>query len=140
MIVLDTNVISEAMKAEPDPQVVTWLNRQAAGTLFLSSVTLAELLFGVVSLPDGRRKSALQQALADILALFEGRLLSFDREAAQAYATMAVRARDEGKAFPIPDAYIAAIASATSCAVATRDVSPFLGSHVPTVNPWEPEA
>ena len=139
MIVLDTNVVSEAMKPEPDAHVRAWLNRQAAGTLFLSSVTLAELLFGVLSLPDGRRKRALQLALTDILALFDGRILTFDGEAAQEYADMAVRARDEGKAFPLPDAYIAAIASATSCVVATRDVSPFVNSHVPTVNPWDPE-
>ncbi|MCL2089928.1 MAG: type II toxin-antitoxin system VapC family toxin [Micrococcales bacterium] len=137
MIILDTNVVSEAMKPNPDPQVTAWLNQQPAGTLFLSSVTLAELLFGVGSLPEGKRKRTLQQALDELLTLFDERVLPFDRDAAAEYATMATRARREAKAFPIPDAYIAAIASVAGCAVATRDVSPFAHSHVLTINPWE---
>lgn len=72
MIVLDTNV-SEAMKPEPNAAVRAWLNGQASETLFLSSVTLAEVLFGIAALPGGRRRNALTQALGGLMVLFEGR-------------------------------------------------------------------
>ena len=69
MIILDTNVVSEAMKPEPHPKVVAWLNRQSAETLYLSSVTLAELLFGIAAFPAGKRKDRLAQTLERYLAL-----------------------------------------------------------------------
>lgn len=77
MIVLDTNVVSEAMKPEPNAAVRAWLNEQAAETLYLSSVTLAELLFGIRALPVGRRKNMLGQTLDGLLEMFEGRVLPF---------------------------------------------------------------
>ncbi|MBB2711074.1 UNVERIFIED_ORG: hypothetical protein GGE53_002720 [Rhizobium etli] len=91
MIVLDTNVLSEAMKPTPHSAVRSWLNEQVAETLYLSSVTLAELLFGIGALPDGRRKTALTETLGGILELFQDRVLSFDAEAARHYADLAVR-------------------------------------------------
>ncbi len=83
MIVLGTDVISEAMKPEPHPAVRAWLNEQAAETLYLSSVTVAELLFGIGALPPGRRKDMLAQALDGLLALFRNRVLPFDIDAAR---------------------------------------------------------
>lgn len=136
MIVLDTNVVSEAMKPEPDPGVRDWLDEQAAETLYLSSVTVAELLFGIGALPDGRRKQKLAAALDGLLALFEGRILPFDTRAARCYADLAVAARVAGKGFPTPDGYIAAIATAHGFAVATRDDSAFRAAAVPFVDPW----
>jgi len=82
MIILDTNVLSEAMKPMPDPAVLAWFDRQVATTVFISSVTVAELHFGVSLLPDGQRKKGLVTALEGALALFEDRVLPFDREAA----------------------------------------------------------
>jgi len=83
MIVLDINVISEAMKPESDQTVRAWLNQQAAETLYLSSVTLAELLFGITALPVGRRKNMLVKALDGLMELFEDRVLRFDTDAAR---------------------------------------------------------
>ncbi|MDG4553719.1 MAG: type II toxin-antitoxin system VapC family toxin [Candidatus Competibacter sp.] len=137
MIVLDTNVVSEAMKATPNPVVLAWLDEQAAETLYLSSVTLAELLFGIGVLPAGRRKEALTQMLDGLLALFEDRVLAFDTAAARCYADLAVTARAAGKGFPTPDGYIAAIAKARGFTVATRDVAPFKAASLNVINPWE---
>ena len=137
MIVLDTNVVSEAMKATPNPAVLAWLDEQAAETLYLSSVTLAELLFGIGVLPAGRRKEALTQMLDGLLALFEDRVLAFDTNAARHYADLAVTARAVGKGFPTPDGYIAAIAKARGFTVATRDVAPFKAVGLNVINPWE---
>lgn len=137
MIVLDTNVVSEAMKPEPSPSVRAWLNEQAAETLFLSSVTLAVLLYGIGTLAAGRRKAALEGALEGLLVLFGERILPFDIEAARCYAELATRARAAGRGFPTPDGYIAAIATAHRYTVATRDTSPFQAAGVPVINPWE---
>lgn len=138
MIVLDTNVVSEAMKAQPNPAVRAWLDGQIAETLFLSSVTLAELLFGIAALPAGRRKIALGQILEGLLALFGDRVLAFDVDAARHYATLAAAARAAGKGFPTADGYIAAIATSRGFMVATRDVSPFEAAGLTVINPWEP--
>jgi predicted nucleic acid-binding protein len=136
MIVLDTNVVSEAMKAEPNAAVRAWLDAQAAETLYLSSVTLAELLFGIGTLPSGRRKEALTQTLDGLLALFGDRVLPFDTDAARNYAELAVTARASGKGLPTPDGYIAAIANARGFSVATRDVAPFQTVGLNVINPW----
>jgi len=138
MILLDTNVVSEAMKAQPSPAVQAWLDEQAAETLYLSSVTLAELLFGIGAMVSGRRKDALTQTLDGLLELFRDRVLSFDTDAARHYARLAVIARAAGKGFPTPDGYIAAIASARGFTVATRDVAPFQAAGLNVINPWEP--
>lgn len=137
MIVLDTNVVSEAMKPEPDAVVRGWLDEQVAETLYLSSVTVAELLFGIGALPDGRRKQNLATALDGLLALFDGRILPFDTDAARRYAYLAVAARLAGKGFPTPDGYIAAIATAHGFMVATRDASAFSAAGVPIIDPWK---
>ena len=137
MIVLDTNVVSEAMKPEPDAVVRGWLDEQVAETLYLSSVTVAELLFGIGALPDGRRKQNLATALGGLLVLFDGRILPFDTDAARRYADLAVAARLAGKGFPTPDGYIAAIATGHGFMVATRDASAFSAAGVPIIDPWK---
>ena len=124
MIVLDTNVVSEAMKPEPHPAVRAWLNDQAAETLYLSSVTLAELLFGIGTLPAGTRKDMLTQSLDGLTRLFRDRVLPFDVDAARHYAELAVKAKTGGRGFPTPDGYIAAIAASRGFIVASRDTAP----------------
>jgi len=136
MILLDTNVVSEAMKPELHPSVRDWLDAQAAETLFLSSVTIAELLFGIGALPKGRRKAKLTATLDGVLELFAGRILPFDLAAAQRYADLAVKARAAGKGFPTPDGYIAAIAAAHGFAVASRDESAFRAAGMTVIDPW----
>lgn len=137
MILLDTNVVSEVMRAEPHPAVLAWLDNQAAETLYLSSVTLAEILFGIEAMPAGRRKSALAEVFSGIFAVFDQRILVFDVEAARRYAGLAVKARAAGKGFPVPDGYIAAIAAAKGFQVASRDTAPFHAAGVPVINPWD---
>jgi predicted nucleic acid-binding protein len=137
MIVLDTNVVSEAMKPEPDPTVRNWLNDQSAETLFLSSVTLAELLFGIGVLPAGKRKDMLAKALDGLMGLFRDRFLPFDIDAARHYAQLAVSARISGRGFPTPDGYIAAIAVSRNFIVASRDTAPYEAAGVVVVNPWK---
>lgn len=136
MIVLDTNVVSEAMKPQPDAAVTAWLNDQAAETLYLSSVTLAELLFGIRALPMGKRKSLLDCALTEMLELFENRILPFDIDAARHYADLAVTARNGGRGFPTPDGYIAAIAASRGFVVASRDTTPYEAGGLKVINPW----
>ena len=137
MIVLDTNVVLEAMKPEPHPAVRAWLNAQAAQTLYLSSVTLAELLFGIAALPAGERKDMLAKVLDGLLGLFRDRVLPFDTDAAKRYAELAVMAKTGGRGFPTPDGYIAAIAASRGFIVASRDTVPFEAVGVPIINPWE---
>lgn len=136
MILLDTNVVSEAMKPEPDPAVRDWLDEQAAETLYLSSVTIAELMFGIGALPRGKRKDKLTAALAGVLTLFPDRILPFDTDAARRYADLAVKARAAGKGFPTPDGYIAAIAASREFAVASRDSSAFMAAGLAVIDPW----
>jgi toxin FitB len=137
MIILDTNVISEAMKPSANPTVLSWLNAQAAETLYLTSISLAELLFGINSLPDGKRKNTLSAALDGLLALFGDRILSFDNSAARSYAQIATHARTTGKGLPLPDGFIAAIAEAKGFMVATRDTAPFEAANLRVINPWD---
>jgi predicted nucleic acid-binding protein len=137
MIVLDTNVVSEAMKPEPHKAVRAWLNDQASETLYLSSVTLAELLFGIAALPAGRRKDMLAQILDGLMGLFRDRVLPFDTDAARRYAELAVMAKASGRGFPTPDGYIAAIAASRGFIVASRDTAPYEAVGVSVINPWE---
>jgi hypothetical protein len=136
MILLNTTVVSEAMKAEPQVEVLHWLNDQVAETLFLSSVTLAELGFGVGALPDGQRRRRLEQALTGVIDLFADRIVPFDSVAARCYADLAVRARLAGRGFPTPDGYIAAIAAARGWVIASRDTAPFAAAGLHVIDPW----
>lgn len=137
MIVLDTNVVSEAMKPEPHSAVRAWLNGQAIETLYLPSVTVAEMMFGIGALPAGKRKDMLAQALDGVLRLFRGRVLPFDIDAARCYADLAVTARASGRGFPTPDGYIAAIAASRGFMVASRDTAPYEAVSLRVINPWD---
>jgi predicted nucleic acid-binding protein len=136
MILLDTNVISETMKPSPSPAVISWLDQQKAETLFLSSVSLAELFFGVAALPQGKRQQQFQKHIETIGEMFKGRVLNFDLDAAKSYAELAVLAKSKGMGFPTPDGYIAAIASSKRLIVASRDAGPFEAAGLNVINPW----
>ncbi len=140
MIILDTNVVSEPMKAGGDRRVRDWLDDQFAETLYLTSISLSELLLGVEVLPDGKRKEGLAAALTELLVqLFGPRILPFDQQAATVYATRVSRARASGRAISMADGQIAAIAAVHGFTVATRDTAPFIAAGVLVVNPWEIE-
>ena len=137
MILLDTNVVSEPMRSNPDPGVVAWLDAQAAEGLYLSTISLAELLLGIENLPSGKRRKALAASLdSQLIALFGGRILSFDPQAAKLFPKLVMRARRRGYAVAAADVQIAAIATLHGLTVATRDVSPFEAAGVPTIDPW----
>src|SRR5687768_10301408 len=112
MIVLDTNVISEPMKAQGNPAVLTWLDRQVPETLYLTAVNLAELFVGIAMLPRGKRKKGLDAALSALIPrLFGARVLPFDEMAAKAYALLIARARAARNTITVADGQIAAIAA-----------------------------
>ncbi len=137
MILVDTNVVSEPLRGAAEPRVAEWLDSQALETLYLSAITVAELRFGVRSLPAGRRRDRLDEDLeGQVLPMFAGRVLSFDLAASQAYAELMAEARSEGRTIPVSDGYIAATAAANGMMVATRDTSPFEAAGLRTVNPW----
>ncbi len=139
MIILDTNVVSEPLRPEPEPAVLAWLDAQAPATLYLTSITLAELLAGVAALPAGRRRNKLGQALTEqVLPLFEGRVLAFDMPAARAFAQVHAGAQAAGNPIGFADAAIAAIARAHGYALATRNVRDFNGTGVEVIDPWLP--
>ncbi|HEY0890265.1 MAG TPA: type II toxin-antitoxin system VapC family toxin [Nocardioides sp.] len=138
MIILDTNVISELMRATPDPSVVAWADRQSEATIFVTAITLAEIRFGLASLPAGRRRAALSAAFEDgIRPTFGTRVLDFDESASRAYGELRAEARAKGAAVGDVDAMIAAIARVHRCDVATRDVAPFRAAGVRVVNPFD---
>jgi toxin FitB len=139
MIVLDTNVVSEPLKPNPDPTLLDWLNRQSPGTLYLTTVNLAELLAGIERLAPGKRRTALKQALYEgVMPLFEGRILTFDTKAAEAYAKVNASAQAQGCPISFADGAIAAMAAAHGFMLATRNTRDFKGCGVELLNPWEP--
>lgn len=138
MVILDTNVISEPLKASGDPKVLAWLDQQDIATLYLTAITVAELRFGIAALPSGAKRKRLQEDFEEtILSLFSGRILPFDEESTYAYATIQAKAKADGKAIGVADGFIAAIAMQSSFTVATRDVSPFEAAGLTVINPWE---
>jgi len=138
LILLDTNVLSEMMRAAPSAAVEQWLAAQPQAGLFICAITEAELRHGVALLSAGRRRSALA---ADVEAMlsedFAGRILPFDSAAAVEFATIAADRRGAGRPISLADAQIAAIARSRGAALATRNVTDFAGCGIELVNPWE---
>lgn len=140
MIVIDTNVISELWKIDPNPNVLTWIDAQAIETLYLSAVTVAELRYGLAVMPEGKRRTIYQKRLEqEVLPVFAGRVLAFDLAVSKYYADRMAIARTEGKAIAKADGYIAATAAAHGMMIATRDTSPFEAAGLTVINPWEPQ-
>lgn len=138
MIILDTNVISEPLRPRPVPGVVAWLDAQVVETLYLTTISLAEVRYGIACLPKGRRRQLLNDRFeGEVLPLFRGRVLAFDEPATAAYAALRARARAQGRTLGDFDALIASIAAATGFTVATRDTAPFAVAGVSVVNPFD---
>jgi toxin FitB len=137
MILLDTNIVSEMMKPLPNTKVVDWLNRQDSSALYLSTPTVAEVWFGIAALPVGKRRRALDTGFARLTAEeFEGRIWTFDTEAAAAYGRIMAKRRAKGRPLSVMDGQIAAIAKARNATVATRNVRDFAGCGVKVANPF----
>ncbi|WP_434572533.1 type II toxin-antitoxin system VapC family toxin [Pseudomonas sp. Z3-6] len=140
MIVLDTNVLSEFMRSEPDARVLAWVDVLPAMELAITAVTVAEILHGIARLPSGKRKQKLE---ANAMAMFEedfvGRIFPFDAYAAVEYAALVANSEARGRAVSMADAQIAAICRAQSTSIATRNVRDFEFSGVEVIDPWQAE-
>ena len=137
MSILDTNVVSELMRPSPSEIVARWVDRQISTSLYISTITEAELRYGAELLPEGRRKNGLLSTMESMFREeFAGRILPFDRAAAQAYAVIAAARRAAGLSVEHSDCQIAAIARATGMSVVTRNVRDFESCGVDIINPW----
>jgi len=137
MIVLDTNVVSELMRAEPEPAVLSWLQERSGGSLYTTTVTVAEIRYGIARLPEGRRRESLHQAANEIFAAFPRQVLPFDLAAARAYADVVTVRESLGNPIDGFDAQIAAICRSQAAALATRNTKDFTDTGIATVNPWQ---
>jgi toxin FitB len=138
MIVLDTNVLSETLRAKPSESMMRWMRSQSASSLFTTTISEAEILYGVALMPTGRRRTALQGAVAAIFAEdFADRILVFDSAAARAFAGIAADRRKFGRPIADLDTAIAAIALSQGASVATRNVDDFADCGIALINPWQ---
>ncbi len=137
MIVLDTNVISELFKPQPEARVVTWMEDQPGTVLYTTAITRGELLYGLHRMPEGQRRASLLQGL---IRLFDdrlaGRVLAYDGEAADAHALIAAGQRATGRPVSQSDAMIAGIVRSRGARLATRNVRDFEGCCIELINPW----
>lgn len=136
-MVLDTNVLSELMRPAPELGVVDWLDAQEATAVAITSITVAEILYGIQRLPDGRRKRSLAATATEMFDKdFAGRILPFDGEAAIHYAERVVASEQSGRMVQMADAQIAAICLCHGAILATRNVKDFASLGLPLVDPW----
>ncbi len=139
MIIIDTNVISELTKPEPNPAVIVWADSQPTELFYATAIGEAEILYGLTLLPAGRRRQALHRAVKTVFAtLLAGRVLPFDSAAAAAYAEWGANRRQAGRPVGMADLQIAAIAKARgAAAIATRNIRDFAGCGIQLIDPWQ---
>ena len=135
MILLDTNIVSESMRRQPDQRIIDWLNRQPASSLHLSAVVVDEISYGIEILPDGNRKRRLARIFSDIAAGFAGRILPFDRDAAIQSAKFRAVRRRAGRPMGLADSQIAGTAKSNGFDLATLNTDDFLGIALEIVGP-----
>ncbi|HZL30705.1 MAG TPA: type II toxin-antitoxin system VapC family toxin [Pseudolabrys sp.] len=137
MIILDTNVLSALMRSVPEAPVVTWLDRQPAESVWITTITLFEARLGMALLPSGRRRNALETAFARLLQEdLENRVLDFDSDAATEAASLAAARQKNGRQVDMRDTQIAGIALARRASIATRNIKHFSDLKISVVNPW----
>ncbi|TVQ94208.1 MAG: type II toxin-antitoxin system VapC family toxin [Deltaproteobacteria bacterium] len=137
MRVLDTNVLSELIRPRPDPAVVAWVRKQPTSSLYTTTITQAEMLYGVAVMPAGRRRDDLRTAVRDLFEVdLSGRVIPFDGDAAVIYAEIAAHRRSLGRPISQLDGLIASIARSRGSAVATRNETDFADCGLDVVNPW----
>jgi toxin FitB len=137
-IVLDTNVLSELMKPQGLIKVKNWVAAQPRENLFITSITKAEILYGIAILPDGKRSQNLRET-AEIMFVqeFAGKILPFEEKAAGCFAEIAASRKQIGKPISQADAQIAAICLANNATIATRNVEDFMNCQIAILNPWD---
>lgn len=138
MILLDTNIVSRIMAPAPAQAVIDWLNAQDTVTLYLSTITIAEIGYGLWVLPDGKRRRSLEDRFEKFVAQgFEQRILNFDQRAARLYPEVMGHRRTVGRPLGVLDGQIASIARANDLAIATRNVRDFEECGLELINPFE---
>jgi hypothetical protein len=138
MIILDTNIVSELMRPSPERMVLQWFSSQAAEDLHVTSVTVAEILYGIELISSSRRRDVVRVAAEKLFGdVFADRILTFEDRAAVAFSQIASSRRRQGKSMSGTDAQIAAIARVHGATLATRNTYVFEGCGVKLVNPWE---
>lgn len=137
MIVLDTNVFSELIRTVPNPRVYSWFHQQRTGDRYITAVSLAEMMSGILLMPVGRKREALQSAASSLLSAFESHVIAFDEYAAMLYGEVLVARKVAGRPIGIPDAMIAAICLQQGATLATRNTKDFLHTGVDLIDPWE---
>jgi len=138
VIILDTNVLSALMQAEPHVRVIDWLDRQAPESIWITSITLFESRLGLALLPEGRRRQALEAAFERLLNEdLQNRVLGFDAAAALEAAMLAAARQRAGRPADLRDTQIAGIAAARRASIATRNLRHFQDLSVPVINPWD---
>ena len=138
MIILDTNVFSELMKAAPDQSVVAWAQNQVADNLWFTAVSRAEVAYGIARMPSGHRREQLARLNARLMDLFDSKTYPFDNLAADAYGEIVTTREKAGLPIATADAMIAAIVSANRATLATRNTKDFEHTGISLVNPWNP--
>jgi len=138
MVILDTNVISELMRNNPHESVVARVRSYAVHDLYTTTITHAEILYGILLLPPGKRRGAVEAAAAAVfLEAFAGRILAFDANAVQPYAEIAAARSRAGRPISHFDAQIAAIARTRNAPVLTGNDRDFAGCGIDVINPWK---
>jgi toxin FitB len=138
MIILDTSVISALMRSQPDNAAVTWLDRQAAESIWTTSITVFEIRFGIEMPLPGRRRKRLEDLFEQSLVEdFQDRILPFDQHAAREAAALAAQRQRDGCPAGLRDTQIAGIALARRATLATRNVRHFQGLDVEVIDPWK---
>ncbi|MDS4042691.1 MAG: type II toxin-antitoxin system VapC family toxin [Candidatus Competibacter sp.] len=137
MIILDTNVISEMMKTTPSGTVLDWLNAQDAASLYVTTITLAEIGYGLRLLPDGQRRRLLAERFDRFIArAFDQRILSFDEAAARTYGDIMGHRKELGRPISVTDGQITAIAKSNGFGIATRNIKDFDDSQIALIDPF----
>jgi len=136
VIIVDTNVASELMKPSPASAVHDWVRARGGRELYTTSITLAEIRYGIERLPDGRRKELLRTTAEDLFAAFADQILPFDAAAAAVYASIVTRRESFGLPIDGFDAQIASICRTHAAALATRNVKDFRDTEVEVIDPW----
>jgi predicted nucleic acid-binding protein len=137
VIVLDTNVVSELMRPKPDVKVTSWLNGLTRQEVWITTISIFELRFGIEIHAKGQRRSHLEDSLVRILeAGFHGRILNFDEMAANAAALLSAKQRAMGRSKEVRDTFIAGIVFAHRADFATRNIRHFQGLDIRVIDPW----
>ncbi len=137
MIILDTNVLSELLRPTPFARIALWVEEQPRSEVFTTSITEAEIFYGIELLPKGKRREALLAAAESMFSEdFTGQVISFDSDAARAFSRVAARRRELGRPIAYPDGQIAAIANVYGAVVATRNVADFENCGIRIIDPW----